>query len=154
MKSYRASLPVIVVGHLTVGGSGKTPLVISLVEKLQESGYKPGVISRGYGGNSSTYPLLVNRHTDPAVCGDEPALIVKRTDVPMVVGADRKADIQLLTQHFDLDCILSDDGFYSTLHCIEISRFALLIKQAKKQTTIACQLGPIASRLNDCLLWI
>ena len=110
MQSYRAPIPVIIVGNITVGGTGKTPLLIALVERVRELGYTPGVISRGYGGDSSTYPLLVNADTDPAMCGDEPALIVKNTGVPMVVGADRKADIQLLIRHFDLDCIISDDG--------------------------------------------
>ena len=110
LASYRAPLPVIVVGNITIGGSGKTPLLISLVGELRELGFKPGVISRGYGGHAKHYPLAVTASTDPIECGDEPALIVKRTQVPMVVGPNRQADIQLLIAEHDIDIIISDDG--------------------------------------------
>ena len=110
LESYRAPIPVIVVGNLTVGGTGKTPLVIYLVEKLREQGLTPGVISRGYSGDAPEYPFTVTTMTDVAHSGDEPALIVKRTGVPMVVGPDRKASIQALLKSYKVDIIISDDG--------------------------------------------
>ncbi len=109
-KSYRAPVPVIVVGNLSVGGTGKTPLVIFLVNALREAGYKPGVISRGYGGQAKQYPLEVGADTPVTYSGDEPALIVRRTAVPMCVGPDRKASIEYLLERHELDLIISDDG--------------------------------------------
>lgn len=102
-------VPVIIVGNITVGGSGKTPTVIYLIELLRQHGYKPGVISRGYGvqidGVRSVYP------SDNAnQVGDEPAMIVARTQVPMVVGAKRIDAARQLLNDFDVDIIISDDG--------------------------------------------
>ena len=84
-------VPVIVVGNITVGGTGKTPFVLWLVERLREQGWRPGVISRGYGGCSPEYPLRVTPATDPAWAGDEPALIARRLDIPVAVAPDRVA---------------------------------------------------------------
>lgn len=109
-KSYRAPVPVVVVGNITVGGTGKTPLVIYLIELLREFGYKPGVISRGYAGESTSYPVAVAIDTPVTICGDEPAMIVQRTKVPMVIGPNRQKDIELLIEKFDVDIVLSDDG--------------------------------------------
>ncbi|HDR0632540.1 tetraacyldisaccharide 4'-kinase [Pasteurella multocida] len=109
--SYRAPVPVIVVGNLSVGGNGKTPVVIWLVKQLQQKGLKVGVISRGYGSQSSVYPLLVTPDTDPIQGGDEPVLIAKRTQVPVCISANRQHAIELLLQHQpDCDLIISDDG--------------------------------------------
>lgn len=108
--SYRAPVPVIVVGNLTVGGTGKTPLVIYLVEQLRSQGLKPGVISRGYSGEAPDYPFEVTVGSDVEHSGDEPALIVKRTSVPMMVGPDRKASIEALLNKHEIDVIVSDDG--------------------------------------------
>jgi len=101
---------VLVVGNLTVGGTGKTPLVIYLIEELRKQGFKPGVISRGYGGQASVYPCIVTPDTPASECGDEPALIVRRTSVPMVVGRNRQASIEKLLEISDIDIVLSDDG--------------------------------------------
>ncbi|MFT5136718.1 MAG: tetraacyldisaccharide 4'-kinase [Arenicella sp.] len=109
-KSYRAPVPVVVVGNITVGGTGKTPLVVYLIELLREYGYRPGVISRGYAGESSSYPVSVDGDTAVAICGDEPAMIVQRTNVPMVIGPNRRDDIELLLQNFDINVVISDDG--------------------------------------------
>lgn len=108
--SYRAPIPVIVVGNLTVGGTGKTPLVIYLVEQLRQQGLHPGVISRGYSGEAPEYPFAVTPNSDVSHSGDEPALIVKRTGVPMMVGPDRKAAIEALLAEHAIDVIISDDG--------------------------------------------
>ena len=105
---YTASVPVMVVGNITIGGSGKTPLLIALVKYLQKQNIKVGVISRGYGGEGP-FPTLVEGKTVLQV-GDEPALIVQKTQVPMAVGANRQEAIELLINHYQLDLILSDDG--------------------------------------------
>ncbi|NCO44944.1 MAG: tetraacyldisaccharide 4'-kinase, partial [Vibrio sp.] len=74
-ERYKAPVPVVVVGNITAGGNGKTPLVVWLVEALQEQGFKPGVVSRGYGGKAPVYPLVLQSDTPTAHCGDEPKLI-------------------------------------------------------------------------------
>jgi len=122
LKSYKAPLPVIVIGNITVGGTGKTPLIIELVKQLQAQGRKPGVISRGYGGNATTWPQVVNAQTDAVKVGDEPQLIFQQTCCPVVVGANRKQDIEFLLKEFDCDVVLSDDGLqhYAMQRDIEI----------------------------------
>lgn len=107
---YQAPVPVVIIGNLTVGGTGKTPLVVHLVEQLRKQGFTPGVISRGYSGEANSYPLSVDQNTPVEQSGDEPALIVQRTDVPMVVGPDRKASIEMLLEQHSIDLIISDDG--------------------------------------------
>ena len=107
---YQAPVPLIVVGNLTVGGAGKTPLVIEVVTRLKRLGLKPGVISRGYGSNAQSYPLLVNKNSDHVICGDEPKLIAQRTGVPVVIGPNRRDDIELLLKDADVNIIVSDDG--------------------------------------------
>lgn len=109
-NSYRAPVPVVVVGNLTVGGTGKTPLVIYLVEQLRAQGLNPGVISRGYSGEAPEYPFEVTKNSDVAHSGDEPALIVKRTGVPMMVGPDRKQSIEAMLSKHAIDVVISDDG--------------------------------------------
>jgi tetraacyldisaccharide 4'-kinase len=111
LKSYRAPVPVMIIGNITVGGSGKTPLIIELVNFLQLAcGLKVGVISRGYGGKGP-FPALVGENCLPDQVGDEPVLIMQQTHAPMAVGPSRKAAIELLMQeHPALDIILADDG--------------------------------------------
>ncbi|MDO7243827.1 tetraacyldisaccharide 4'-kinase [Acinetobacter pittii] len=106
---YKAPVPVMVIGNITVGGSGKTPLLIQLVNYLQQHNVKVGVISRGYGGNGP-FPLLVTSGGQVAQAGDEPALIVQATRVPMAVGPNRQAAIELLLESSEIDLIISDDG--------------------------------------------
>jgi len=102
-------VPVIIVGNITVGGSGKTPTAIYLIEFLRKHGYKPGVISRGYGVKiNGVRSVLVGDCASEI--GDEPAMIVGRTHVPMVVGAKRIDAAEQLLADFDVDIIISDDG--------------------------------------------
>lgn len=108
-KVYQAPVPVMVIGNITVGGSGKTPLLIQLVKYLQQQGVRVGVISRGYGAQGP-FPLLVQQGIDPGIAGDEPCLIVQSTQVPMAVGPNRQAAIELLLEKESLDLIISDDG--------------------------------------------
>ena len=110
LPSYRAPRPVIIVGNLSVGGNGKTPVVIWLVERLQQQGLRVGVISRGYGSKAASYPLFVKAETDPFQGGDEPVLIAGRTGVPVVISPNRQDAIELLLKHQDCDVIVSDDG--------------------------------------------
>lgn len=120
-KPQRLPVPVIVVGNVTVGGTGKTPLVIALVEALRARGLKPGVISRGYGADTGT-PQLLDASADAARVGDEPLLIRNATDVPVAVGRDRVAAGRLLLAHHDCDVIVADDGLqhYPLFRNVEI----------------------------------
>ncbi|MDH5326578.1 MAG: tetraacyldisaccharide 4'-kinase [Gammaproteobacteria bacterium] len=123
LKSQSLPVPVIVVGNITVGGTGKTPLVIALVKRLQQSGFKPGIISRGYGGNSRQWPLAVSADSDPNEAGDEPVLLAMRTQCPVVVGPNRVEDGKRLLQQFDCDVLLCDDGLqhYALKRDVEIA---------------------------------
>ena len=108
-KSFRLTKPVIVVGNIGVGGNGKTPMVIYLVELTRSLGLTPGVISRGYGGKAPSYPYLVTSQSTPAQAGDEPILIQQRCQVAVAVGSDRIASAKLLIEQ-GCDVIISDDG--------------------------------------------
>lgn len=106
----RLPVPVIVVGNLTVGGTGKTPLVLWLAEFLKSRGYMPGIVSRGYGGRARA-PQRVLPESDPLDCGDEAVLIARRSGCPVWVGADRVAAGQaLLASQPACNAVLSDDG--------------------------------------------
>ncbi|MCV9879905.1 tetraacyldisaccharide 4'-kinase [Brenneria izbisi] len=109
-KSWRAPLPVVVVGNLTAGGSGKTPVVIWLVEQLQKKGYRVGVVSRGYGGKADHYPLLIDEGVTTSQAGDEPVLIYQRTGAPVAVAPERRLAVQALLAHYPLDMVITDDG--------------------------------------------
>lgn len=120
-KAYRPPLPVIVVGNLSVGGNGKTPVVLALAEYLQQAGLKPGLIARGYGAKGP-FPALVAEDSPAAQVGDEARLLVKRSGLPMAVGGDRRAAIELLLAQHQLDVIICDDGLqhYALARDIEI----------------------------------
>ncbi len=103
-----AAVPVLIVGNLTVGGTGKTPLILLLLARARALGLKAAVISRGYGGHSEHWPLTVSAETEPSACGDEPKLIHSRTGAAVVVDPRRaRAAAQVPA---DCDIILSDDG--------------------------------------------
>ena len=103
-------VPVIVVGNIFVGGTGKTPLVIWIIQLLQEQGWKPAVISRGY-GSSAQQARAVEKNSHANEVGDEPLLIAKRTGVPVFIGRDRAAaGLALLQAHPTVNIIISDDG--------------------------------------------
>ena len=106
----RLPVPVIVIGNIAIGGTGKTPITLALIEQLRALGASPGVLSRGYGG-SGPFPLLVAPGTLPAQAGDEPALIAQRTGVPVCVAPSRVlAGRALLAAHPEVDVLLCDDG--------------------------------------------
>lgn len=108
LQRERLPLPVAVIGNLSVGGAGKTPLTIALVEALRARGWRAGVVSRGYGG-SAVVPMRVDEDTDPSVAGDEPCLIRRRTGVAVAIGRHRAAAARLLLDE-DIDVVLADDG--------------------------------------------
>ena len=122
LKRYRLSIPVIVVGNLTVGGTGKTPVVVHIAHLLKRSGYSPGIISRGYGGKARSWPQQVRPDADPVMVGDEAILISRRSNCPMAVGPDRAKTASLLQQHSGCDIIISDDGLqhYALKRDVEI----------------------------------
>ena len=108
--SYRAPVPVIVVGNITVGGTGKTPLILWLIEHCRSRGLKVGVVSRGYGAKPLSLPWRVMPDQSAAEAGDEPLLIVQRTGVPLMIDPDRARAVRALLESESLDLILSDDG--------------------------------------------
>ncbi|MGB3977217.1 MAG: tetraacyldisaccharide 4'-kinase [bacterium] len=112
LKEIRVSKPVISVGNLTVGGTGKTPLVIKLAHSIWKSGLKPAVISRGYGGTKGRHPEKVPENADHREYGDETALMARvLTKIPVVVSHDRAKGARWIIDRDAVDCLLLDDGF-------------------------------------------
>lgn len=109
-SSTKLAVPVVIVGNVTVGGTGKSPLVIRLADMLQGMGATVGIVSRGYGGKSEQWPRPVNAASDPLQVGDEPVMLAQRTCCPLFVGPDRVAAAQALLQQNEVDILLSDDG--------------------------------------------
>lgn len=109
LGSRRAPAPVVVVGNITAGGTGKTPVTIWLARELQARGFRPGIVSRGYGGSKSGSSMRVDHASDPDVVGDEPVLLAIRTGCPVVVDANRVRATQMLVED-GVDLIIADDG--------------------------------------------
>ena len=110
LSTHAAEVPVIVVGNISVGGTGKTPLVIWLVEYFRSLGYSPGVVARGYRGRAKVWPQQVRPDSDPAVVGDEPIVIARRAQCPVAVGPRRIDSVNALSRHYACDLVISDDG--------------------------------------------
>lgn len=108
--AYRAPVPVIVVGNITVGGTGKTPLILWLIDYCRAQDLRVGVVSRGYGAKPARLPWTVSASDSAAQAGDEPLLIVQRSGVPLVIAPDRAQAVQQLLAECPVDIILSDDG--------------------------------------------
>lgn len=124
-RSWKLPAPVVVVGNIFIGGTGKTPMVIWLVEALKRAGFQPGVVSRGY-GSASRQPQEVFPHSLPSLGGDEPLLIRMRARCPVVVGRKRvEAARLLLARYPEVDVIVSDDGLqhYAMRRDVEIVLF-------------------------------
>lgn len=107
---WEAPVPVVVVGNITVGGTGKTPMILWLIDHCRQAGLHVGVISRGYGARPPSFPWLVSGSDTASVAGDEPLLIVQRSGVPLAIDPDRPKAAQALLAAHDLDLILCDDG--------------------------------------------
>lgn len=121
LKAEARVLPVLVVGNLTVGGAGKTPTVLALIEGLRARGWRPGVISRGHGGVVRSASLLPER-PDPSLFGDEPSLIRRRSRVPVAVARRRCEAAALLERSGDVDLLIADDGLqhYALARDVEV----------------------------------
>lgn len=121
-RKTRLPIPVVIVGNITVGGTGKTPLVLYLARLLRQEGYQPAIISRGYEGNS-TQAVLVDASSTVAEVGDEAVLMYRRADCPIAVGQNRVAAAQILLRQGNCNIILSDDGLqhYALQRDIEIA---------------------------------
>ena len=107
---YRAPVPIIVVGNITLGGTGKTPLILWLIEYCRARGLRAGVVSRGYGAQPPSFPWRVQADHTAAISGDEPLLIVQRSGVPLMIDPDRGQAVRALLASEQLDLILCDDG--------------------------------------------
>lgn len=121
-KAQDFPVPIVVVGNITVGGTGKTPLTLALIERLRAEGFRPGVVSRGYGGHGD-YPLIVNEGVFAEQCGDEPLTLFRRTAVPLVVDPRRSRAVAHLLENSDCDVVLCDDGLqhYALARDVEIA---------------------------------
>lgn len=151
LKQIKLPVPVIVVGNITVGGTGKTPLVIWITNYLKAAGYKPGVISRGYGGKARRWPQQVRPDADPVMVGDEAVVISRRTGSPMAVGPDRVADGHALLKYADVDIIISDDGLqhYALDRTVEIAVIDGIRRFGNGFCLPAGPLRELRSRLDD-----
>ena len=148
--SHRIGAPVVVVGNIAVGGTGKTPLVIWLVRRLRAHGYRPGVICGGYRGRASDWPRRVREDSDPAEVGDEAVLVAKRCGCPVVAGPDRVAAARSLLRGTGCDVVLCDDGLqhYRLARDVEI---AVLDGRRRHGTGWCLPAGPLrepVSRLD------
>lgn len=159
LKTTALPVPVWVIGNLTVGGTGKTPLVIAIAQWLQTQGYKPGIISRGYGAKIKTYPHLVNLTDEAKSVGDEPLLLAEKTHCPVVIDPNRIRGASLLLTK-EVDIILSDDGFqhyalqrdcnilvvdgerrYGNQHCLPAGPLRESLKANQRASLIVCNGG-------------
>ena len=109
-SSWKPDIKTIVIGNITVGGTGKTPLTIWLTNELKKQGYRPGIISRGYKGSAKNYPMQIDYSSSASDVGDEPMIIFKNTLSPVVVGPDRVESAKYLISKNNCDILLSDDG--------------------------------------------
>jgi tetraacyldisaccharide 4'-kinase len=138
-------VPVIIVGNITVGGTGKTPLVIWLAEKLRQIGFKPGIVTRGYAGRGDHWPCEVTPDTPAAEVGDEAVLLRRRTDCPVYAGPDRPATAQRLLSDHQCDMILCDDGLqhYALSRDLEI---AVIDGERRFGNGLCLPAGPLRER--------
>jgi len=148
----RVPCPVIVVGNITVGGTGKTPLTIYLVKLLQDAGFKPAIITRGYGGRAVHWPQSVTPISDTLEVGDEAVLMAIRTGVPVYAGANRLASIDACLNKHNCDVIISDDGMqhYKMPRDIQI---AVIDGKRKLGNGLCLPAGPLREpikRLKQC----
>lgn len=123
LSSRQLPIPVIVIGNITVGGTGKTPLVIWLARLLKQHGYKPGIVSRGYGGKAAQWPQQVYANSDPKIVGDEAILLARHSACPVAVAPKRLQAIDSLILNYQCNVIISDDGLqhYAFKRDIEIN---------------------------------
>lgn len=146
-RVHHFPVPVIVVGNISVGGTGKTPCVIALAQRLVQAGYHPGIVSRGYGGRAPVYPVQVTAQTSTDIAGDEAVLITRRTGCPVVVAPNRPAATERLLAEYGCDVVLSDDGLqhYALGRDIEI---ALVDQRVGHGNGLLLPAGPLREPLS------
>lgn len=151
-KSHRVNAPVIVVGNMTVGGTGKTPLVIALTQALKKQGLHPGIILRGFRGKSKTWPQTVTASSDPVLVGDEAVLLAMKTNVPVMAGPNRALSAKKLMTDYACDIIVSDDGLqhYALARDIEI---AVIDGSRRAGNGFCLPAGPLREPLSR-LKWV
>ena len=150
-SSHCVGVPVVVIGNIAVGGTGKTPLVVWLVRRLREHGFRPGVICSGYRGRAREWPRNVGAGSDPVDVGDEAVLLAKRTDGPVVAGRDRVESARFLVREHHCDIVVADDGLqhYRLARDVEI---AVLDGERRHGTGWCLPAGPLrepVSRLGS-----
>ena len=154
LKSVKLPVPVLVVGNIFVGGTGKTPLTLALVQALRAAGWVPGVVSRGFGGQLGDAVLAVLPDSSSGLVGDEPLLIAQRGNCPVFVGRNRAAAGQaLLAAHPQVNIIISDDGLQH--YALQRQCEVMLFDQRGLGNGWLLPAGPLrepASRLADCVV--
>jgi len=158
LSTWRSPVPVIVVGNIAIGGTGKTPLTIALAQWLRERGHHPAIVSRGYGGTPSAQPTLVRSDTDPQQGGDEPVLMARRLNLPICVHPSRVAAVQKLLQtDATVDIVICDDGLqhYALARDIEIAVVDRARVHGNQRLIPAGPLRESVSRLDsvDIVVW-
>ncbi|MGS2720244.1 tetraacyldisaccharide 4'-kinase [Paraglaciecola aestuariivivens] len=150
-QSLAIPVPVIVVGNISVGGNGKTPLVVQLAQSLRQAGYYPGVLSRGYGGKGAHYPMTVDKLSSAAVVGDEAVLMRHHVNCPLVVDPIRSRGAMALVNEHKCNLIICDDGLqhYGLKRDLEI---AVIDGQRRAGNGLLLPAGPLREgkwRLKD-----
>ena len=151
-KVFHANVPVVVVGNISVGGAGKTPLVAAIVRELQLFGWTPAIVSRGYKGSIKKKPEFIDENSNPRYVGDEPVMLASITDCPLAVCANRSAALALIEEVYpEVDVIVSDDGLqhYAMGRDIEI---AILNRGSRFGNRYLLPAGPLRepiTRLNQ-----
>lgn len=140
-------VPIIVVGNITVGGTGKTPFVIWLTNLLVQQGFRPGVVSRGYKAQKLRKPRLITATSKATESGDEPLIIARHTNCPIVIAPNRCQAVKLLTEQHNCDVIISDDGLqhYALARDIEI---AIVDGQRKFGNGFLLPAGPLREPIS------
>ena len=151
IEAWRAPVPVVVIGNITAGGTGKTPLVVALCRWLVDQGFRPGIVSRGYGGALEDSVAQVPPGGDPAEFGDEPPMLARQTGCPVYIGSDRVKVVQSLLSEHDCDIVLSDDGLqhYALARDIELAVVDGVRGLGNGQLIPAGPLREPESRLNE-----
>jgi len=147
ISSKKFPVPIIVVGNITVGGTGKTPLVIWLAKFLKKQGFNVGIISRGYGGSSKSWPQAVFPDSDPLFVGDEPVLIARNSGCPVAVAPKRSLAVEYLLDQYNCNLIISDDGLqhYALKRDIEI---AVVDAKRRYGNELCLPAGPLREPLS------
>ena len=147
LSSHRADVPVLVIGNLAVGGTGKTPLVAEVCRRLLNDGHLPGVITRGYGGQSASWPQSVSRESDPRLVGDEPVMLSRQLSCPVVAAPQRIEAARYAVEQFQCTVLVSDDGL--SHYALERDAEVVVVDAARGVGSGLClPVGPLREPLS------